>query len=123
MTSLKRDFLKKRIDGFFWNFGRRCQINDGYSADSLASISAIVFELSRKYGGAIFLTRGLTNAARVNPAPVPWQFERALLQAPEADTFEDDLTLTVHTYNERNTEAEQPDEGRGMVNVDIGISS
>ena len=40
-------FSKKNLNGFFWYFGGRRQIDAG---ESFASISAAVFELSRKSG-------------------------------------------------------------------------
>ena len=46
----KSHFPKKILDGFFWNFGGRRQIDAGEGTESFASISAAVFELSRKSG-------------------------------------------------------------------------
>ena len=43
-------FSQKFIDGIFWNFGGRRQINVEKGTESFASISAAVFELSRKSG-------------------------------------------------------------------------
>ena len=51
----KTPFSQKIIDGFFWNFGGRRQIDAGEDIESFASISAAVLELSRKFsmGGDI----------------------------------------------------------------------
>ena len=52
MTSLKHYFLSQKSSRriFFWNFARRRQIDAEWGTESLATISAVVFELSRKYG-------------------------------------------------------------------------
>ena len=43
-------FSQTFLDGFFWNFSGRRQIDDGEGTESFASIPDAVFELSRKSG-------------------------------------------------------------------------
>ena len=50
MTSLKRHFLKNLLTDFSKNFGGRRQIDAGEGTKRFASISAAVFEASRKSG-------------------------------------------------------------------------
>ena len=46
----KTPFSQKFPNRFFWNFGGRRQIDAEEGAESFVSISAAVFELSRKSG-------------------------------------------------------------------------
>ena len=51
----KMSFTQKFLDGCFRNYGGRRQIDVGEGSESIASIFAAVFELSRKSArGAIF---------------------------------------------------------------------
>ena len=43
-------FFRIILDGVFWNFGGRRQIDGGEGTESFALITAAVFELSRKSG-------------------------------------------------------------------------
>ena len=63
----KTSFSQKLLNGFFRNFGRRRQIEAGEGTESFASVSADVFDISRKVGrGGRFSP---PSQARVNERP------------------------------------------------------
>ena len=73
MTSLKCHFLIQLSTDISWNFSERRQIDAGEDTENFASISASIFELSRKSGMGDRISPAPTGA-RVKSKPRPEEF-------------------------------------------------